>query len=454
MHVASLHPCQISLVMLLSIPLITQGCIVQTQSSLAQTDAHVQVITIDGGVDVIDGGASVAVIDGGHRFIDGGQQYVDGGVAYSDGGEQPIDGGIQYIDGGVQTTDGGTQHVDGGVQVTDGGTHYIDGGVQITDGGTHYIDGGVQITDGGTHYIDGGVQTIDGGVPPIDAGPAATWVQRSSGTTATLLGVASSGSTLVAVGFGGTALWSNDGLTWAPASPALPSNNDYYAVAYGLVGGNGTMVAVGTNMRGTNNGGIISTSDDARTWTARTPATNLGLTGVTYGNGVFVVVGNSGTIQWSADAVTWTSASGASSHLGGVDFVNGRFVAMGQGGEFLHSMDGQSWTAGNTGSTGTYFRPVYAYGHYIAVGYTASSATAISSPMLSAWTETPIIGSSNFYNVAAGPVLAATSTEGIWVSPDGVAWSLELANPTLGGSIVWTGTQFVAVGGGGQVYTR
>jgi hypothetical protein len=51
---------------------------------------------------------------------------------------------------------------------------------------------------------------------------------------------------------------------------------------------------------------------------------------VTYGNGLFVAVGEDGTILTSPDGVTWTQrTSGTSNWLNGVAYGNGLFVAVG-----------------------------------------------------------------------------------------------------------------------------
>jgi hypothetical protein len=87
--------------------------------------------------------------------------------------------------------------------------------------------------------------------------------------------------------------------------------------------GNGLFVAVGE-------GGAILTSPDGVSWTARTSGTGDWLFGVTYGNGLFVAVGEGGTILTSRDGVSWTArTSGTSNWLYGVAYGNGLFVAVG-----------------------------------------------------------------------------------------------------------------------------
>jgi hypothetical protein len=73
-------------------------------------------------------------------------------------------------------------------------------------------------------------------------------------------------------------------------------------------------------------------------WTRRTSGTYYSLNAVTYGNGLFVAVGNGGTILTSPDGVNWTRrTSGTSDWLSGVTYGNGTFVAVGSGGIILTS---------------------------------------------------------------------------------------------------------------------
>ncbi len=65
------------------------------------------------------------------------------------------------------------------------------------------------------------------------------------------------------------------------------------------------------------------------------------LNAVTYGNGIFVAVGDNGTILTSPDGVTWTQeSSGTTDRLNAVNHGNGIFVAGGDGGAILTSADG------------------------------------------------------------------------------------------------------------------
>ena len=134
------------------------------------------------------------------------------------------------------------------------------------------------------------------------------------------------------------------------------------APLYDVTYGNGTFVAVG-------NSGAILTSPDGVSWTVRHPGIGDHLRGVTYGNGTFVVVGNSGAILTSPDGVSWTvQGSGTWNVLYAVTYGNGTFVAVGEGGTLLTSPDGVNWTAQDSGTGNDLTGVTYGGGTFVAVG--------------------------------------------------------------------------------------
>jgi hypothetical protein len=107
--------------------------------------------------------------------------------------------------------------------------------------------------------------------------------------------------------------------------------------------GNGLFVAVGE-------GGAILTSPDGVSWTARTSGTGNDLSGVTYGNGPSWRWGTGGAILTSPDGVSWTGGPRGRHDLYGVAYGNGTFVAVGDRGTILTSPDGVSWTQRTSGT--------------------------------------------------------------------------------------------------------
>jgi len=151
-------------------------------------------------------------------------------------------------------------------------------------------------------------------------------------------------------------------------------------------------------------------------WTSR-PINGV-MTGLVWNGSQFAAVGLDefdGLIFTSPDAVTWTQRTvpGSSpSDLHAVTWSGTQFVAVGDNGTVLTSPDGAGWTR---------------YNSYASLVGVASS----------------------------GVVYAGVDAFGnIYTSPDASTWTLKTSVPGMNlGGIVWSGTQFVAVGGGGTIVT-
>ena len=113
-----------------------------------------------------------------------------------------------------------------------------------------------------------------------------------------------------------------DGITWTSRTSA--ADNTWRSISYG----NGIFVAVGS----TGTGNRVMTSYDGITWTSRTSAADNEWYSVSYGNGIFVAVGSSGSsnrVMTSYDGIAWTSRSSAADNVWlAVSYGNGMFVAV------------------------------------------------------------------------------------------------------------------------------
>ena len=160
-------------------------------------------------------------------------------------------------------------------------------------------------------------------------------------------------------------LTSFDGLQWATSS-AVGDNDNWTSVTYG----DGQFVAVADS--GTDR---VMTSPDGITWTARSAAGNDDQwNSVTYGDGQFVAVADSGTdrVMTSPDGITWTarSAAGDNDNWTSVTYGEGLLVAVGGGGDrVMTSPDGITWTARSAaGDNDLWSDVLYLNGQYIATG--------------------------------------------------------------------------------------
>ncbi len=157
--------------------------------------------------------------------------------------------------------------------------------------------------------------------------------------------------------------------------------------------------------------GTILTSSDGTSWDNRTSGTSNNLIGVTYGNSIFVMVGQSGTILTSSDGTSWDNrTSGTSNTLYGVTYGNSTFVAVGHYETILTSSDGTTWTSRTSGRTNS-----------SGFSYTNSSG----------WTYTDYLegityGNSIFVTVGRGEDGSGT----IITSSDGINWTTRTSGTT------------------------
>lgn len=237
---------------------------------------------------------------------------------------------------------------------------------------------------------------------------------------------------------------------WTWRNPAPTGNN-----MLGLTYGNGLFVAVG-------NGGTILTSADGVNWTQQLAPPNANLAAVTYGLGMFAAVGidssgsSANVILTSADGTSWTQVLGGlgTAGLNAVTFGGGEFVAVGTAGNNLSSSDGIVWTPGSNSITGSAFGVVYANNEFVAV---ASGGGISTSPSGNSWSSqnsgTPYGLNAVTY---ANGVFAAVGNSVFLVSPNGTNWTTahsgDFANTVIPVN-TGLGTFFAAAGTHQQLFT-
>jgi len=132
--------------------------------------------------------------------------------------------------------------------------------------------------------------------------------------------------------------------------------------------GSGVFVAVGDS------GTIVRSTDNGETWDNATSPTANSLYEATFGNNTFVAVGLSGNIVRSTDnGETWDNeTSGTSLHLYGVTYGNNTFVAVGEIGNIRTSSDGSSWTHRTKPQSYNLMGATFGNNTFVAVGYNGS----------------------------------------------------------------------------------
>lgn len=223
----------------------------------------------------------------------------------------------------------------------------------------------------------------------------------------------------------------------------------------GITYGGGLFVTVGDK-------GTILTSPDGTTWTPRNSPTVNALYKVVYGAGQFVAVGEN-VILTSADGLNWTARQPAADyvHLRGISYGGGKYVAVAGFSGVLTSANGIDWTARSTTSN-TYLAGV-GHGRNVVVTVGGEGTVSLLPPDNARPTKktcvlpttTPSQKAIDFADVSyGGDRFVAVGAEAVLVSSDGTYWAKAGINQTayLYG-VSYGGKQFVAVGYNGAVQT-
>ena len=229
---------------------------------------------------------------------------------------------------------------------------------------------------------------------------------------------------------------------------ASPVQNSWYAVTYG----DGVFVAVGYS--GTNR--AMRSVDGGLTWEDRSvPEGNTWLS-VAYGNGTFVAVATDGTnrVMRSTDnGYSWSSASAAAADSwSDVTYGNGTFVAVSYDGTVMYSTNnGSSWSSATTVPEANSWEQVaYGNGVFVAVSSDGTNRTMYSTDDGDTWTAVASSATESWYSVAYGDgvfVAVAAGTDTImWSDDDGQSWNSETASSSANwNSVIYGYDSFVAV---------
>ena len=277
--------------------------------------------------------------------------------------------------------------------------------------------------------------------------PPGFWEIRPPLTIVDLHGVAFDGTKYVAVGAEGTILISSNG-HWG--SFKLPNASRLRSITHA----NGLFVAGGET------GNLISTSPNGIQWAN---VMNTGgsetIYGLTHAAGRYVGVGGT---AGNSQAYTLTSFNGADwqpstpgvKALKAVAFGNGLFVAVGDNGTIVSSPDGVSWTPRWSPITNDLMAITYFANSKFVVsgmfGFSLNSNDGIN------WFESSrasfsirALASGGGYVVAVG---RSSNTGRLHATPDGFGWpGVNLIFPQLLNAIAYGNNNWLAVGEGGII---
>ena len=192
-------------------------------------------------------------------------------------------------------------------------------------------------------------------------------------------------------------------------------------------------------------------------WTQVNPyPTGAHLESVVFENGLYVAVGESGTVLTSEDGLNWSSySSGAKGDLNSVVWGDGQFVAVGDSGAIAESPDGINWTHQNQGGEAWLESVAWNGSLYAAVGWRdkfESEGVVLTSSDGETWSEMAMTEGCYSIVWGDGQFVAVGSHGAVLTSPDGLDWT-EQDSGTSGSiySVAWNGSLYVAVGIDGLV---
>jgi len=238
------------------------------------------------------------------------------------------------------------------------------------------------------------------------------------------------------------------GVSWT--SQTNPVDNNWKSVTYG----NGLFVAIAQ----TGTGNRVMTSPDGVNWTIRTSAADVSWQSVAYGDGVFVVVANVGgtRVMTSYDGITWTLRTPPlSSSWSSIVYGNGLFVAVSSQNTTsgcMSSPDGITWTGQTLPVARVWNAVTYGNGLYVAVGETGTGDRVMTSPDAVTWTSRTSAADNSWNGIVYGNgmFVAVSSIDvdyGVMSSPDGITWTIRVTSlNTEWNNVTWGNGVFVAVG--------
>jgi len=179
---------------------------------------------------------------------------------------------------------------------------------------------------------------------------------------------------------------------------------------------------------------------------------------VHYGGGMFMIVGDAGTILTSKDGITWTTqTSGVATNLHDSMYISSisLHIAVGAGGVILTSPDGMTWTARTSGvATDLWGIETNTTGSIVVV--CGASGVILTSTDCITWTPQTSGVATLLNDMAWGAsVFVVAGNAGvILTSPDGVTWTARTSNTAENLRDVSHDTSiFAAVGANGTIIT-
>jgi hypothetical protein len=228
------------------------------------------------------------------------------------------------------------------------------------------------------------------------------------------------------------------------AGSAVTRSSDTQVIISGLnpsLGGSGQKIMTAAAALASRAVRITVRAETVLHWTGAADAQfgNKGIRGIGFGTGIFIAVGDRGTIARSGDGISWTKIyddtnsvfhrSQGSDRLSAISYGAGKFVAVGTWGQRGYSTDGSAWTVLDN-----------------------------SGPPFTGWGSLPVLNSVSY---GGGKFIAAGDNGNILASTGGESWTVVStgtngpfsgwsAAPVLNG-VTYGGDKFITVGENGNI---
>jgi photosystem II stability/assembly factor-like uncharacterized protein len=192
--------------------------------------------------------------------------------------------------------------------------------------------------------------------------------------------------------------------------------------------------------------GFAYASKDLSHWTVPNAITSMPLRDVAFGNGMFIAVGDSGTILCSPTCSTWTLTTALTpKNLNAIVFNCNSFISVGDAGTILSSKDGKSWTKVNSGTTSDLNSICFENDLFVAVSYVTSGPILASKDGVT-WAHCKT-GANDYQRLICGKgkfVIVGINT--VFVSIDGKLWEKAIAGNGEFKQSYFDGTRFTITG--------
>ena len=228
------------------------------------------------------------------------------------------------------------------------------------------------------------------------------------------------------------------GNSWT--AQTVPAANDWKSVTYG----NGTYVAVSDS-----GSSRVMYSSDGVNWKLASSSEQNNWTGVSYGNGLFVAVSTDGTnrAMTSVDGKKWTAVNLPMYSFTSITYGKGTFVAMAGGNIAITSSDGVNWAVNTLPVSNGWPSVTYGNGLFVSV---AGGTDIVISPDGINWTVHSAPAGAGWQSVTYGNGLFVAIASGgsfqVMTSPDGINWTGQVAaNNNPWWSVTYGNGLFVAV---------